>query len=167
MICMLIEWGLVNRIGVARLAGMSEFHDMPGHLFRRMHQISVAVFADNMARAGIDLTPVQFAALSAIMDHPGMDQATLASAVAYDRATLGGVVDRLENKGYVARKVCETDRRARELTLTDAGEALLRAARPVARDLQAQIVARLDAREQAVLISLLRKATTGKTAPAE
>lgn len=41
---------------------MHDIHKMPGHLARRLHQISVAIFAEHMRRAGFDLTPVQFAA---------------------------------------------------------------------------------------------------------
>ena len=138
---------------------MSEIYEMAGHLIRRMHQISVSVFAERMAREGVDLTPVQFAALSEIEARPGLDQATLAGAVAYDRATLGGVVDRLEAKGLIARKVSAADRRARALTLTDNGAALLDAARPVVRALQNDILAGLDEAERASLMSLLQKAT--------
>ena len=56
-----------------------------------------------MAEAGFDLTPVQFAALAVIAEHPRIDQATLAGLIAYDRVTIGGVVDRLSQKGYILR----------------------------------------------------------------
>ena len=45
---------------------MSEIYQMAGHLIRRLQQISVSVFTEHMRAAGYDLTPVQFAALSAI-----------------------------------------------------------------------------------------------------
>lgn len=139
-------------------AGGAGIHDMPGHLIRRMHQISVSVFAEAMAAAGEDATPVQFAALSAIAAHPGIDQATLAGAIAYDRATIGGVVDRLAQKGLVAREVSSRDRRARVLTLTRAGEAALARLTPLVAALQDDILGGLDATERETLLSLLRKA---------
>lgn len=146
---------------------MSEFFDMAGHLVRRLHQISVAVFAERMTEAGIALTPVQFAALSAISERPGVDQATLAAVVAYDRATLGGVVDRLHQKGLIARQVGTSDRRARVLSLTEAGQTLLAAARPTVTALQDEILSGLDGQERAALIELLKKATrTGAVAAA-
>ncbi|MGB0852699.1 MAG: MarR family winged helix-turn-helix transcriptional regulator [Pikeienuella sp.] len=138
---------------------MSDFFDMAGHLIRRMHQISVSVFADHMVREDVDLTPVQFAALSAIEERPGLDQATLAGMVAYDRATLGGVVDRLETKGFLSRRISPSDRRARALTITAAGEELLAKARPIVFALQDDILAELDAPEREALIALLQKAT--------
>ena len=144
---------------------MSEIHEMPGHLIRRLNQISVAIFADRMAREGMDLTPVQFAALVAIESDPGIDQATLAATIAYDRATIGGVVDRLEQKGLIERLVSEKDRRARTLRLTGKGRTLVTQARPAVKDLQADILAALDPAEQAQIVGLLKKATdAGNTA---
>jgi len=136
-----------------------DIHTMPGHLIRRLNQISVALFMDRMAAAGLKLTPVQFAALSAIRDHPGIDQATVAGLVAYDRATLGKVIDRLDARGLVLRRIAAQDRRARELTLTEAGEALLETARPHVEALQPDILAGLDAAERTEVLRLLHKAT--------
>jgi DNA-binding MarR family transcriptional regulator len=134
-------------------------HTMPGHLIRRLNQISVALFAEKTAAAGLTLTPVQFAALSAVQDHPGIDQATVAGLVAYDRATLGKVIDRLEARDLLIRTTSRKDRRARELTLTDSGTALLQAARPVIAAFQPEILGGLSPSEQALFVKLLEKAT--------
>jgi DNA-binding MarR family transcriptional regulator len=138
---------------------MLELHDMAGHLIRRLHQISVSVFTERMKQAGIDLTPVQFATLSALEAHPDVDQATLAGVIAYDRVTIGGVVDRLEGKGLLNRSVSRHDRRARILRLTGAGTALLARVRPLVRDFQGDILVGLDDAERAHLMTLLRKTT--------
>ena len=123
---------------------MAEIHHMPGHLIRRLNQISTAVFADHMAANGMDLTPVQFAALSTIAEQPRIDQVGLAGAIAYDKVTIGGVIDRLENKGLVTRRVSPHDRRMRQLRITAAGTRLLERVRPVVRALQDDILAGLD-----------------------
>ncbi|MDK3019515.1 MarR family winged helix-turn-helix transcriptional regulator [Pseudodonghicola flavimaris] len=136
-----------------------DIHTMPGHLIRRLNQISVALFMERMAAAGLSLTSVQYAALSAIHDHPGIDQATVAGLVAYDRATLGKVIDRLDRRGLVVRRTSATDRRAKELSLSEAGAALLEAARPHVEALQPDILAGLSPEEQAVLLRLMQKAT--------
>ena len=138
---------------------MSDLHTMAGHLVRRLNQISVAVFAERMAGIGVDLTPVQYAALTTIAETPGMDQASLAGAIAYDKATLGGVVDRLAGKGLIERRKSETDRRARTLTITAQGETLLARVHPVVRALQDDILAGLDRDEKAQLLKLLTKTT--------
>ena len=48
-------------------------HHMPGHFIRRLQQVAVKLF---FARVGIDMTPVQFAALAAVAQRPRIDQAT-------------------------------------------------------------------------------------------
>ena len=88
-----------------------ELHDMAGHVIRRLHQQSTQVFVHRTQAAGFDLTPVQFAALDAIHAHPTTDQARVAEMIAYDRATIGGVIDRLEQKGWIHRVVSAQDRR--------------------------------------------------------
>lgn len=138
---------------------MVDISKMPGHLIRRLNQISVSVFADHMARAGYDFTPVQFAAMSTISTNPGLDQATLAGLIAYDRATMGGVIDRLEAKQLVDRKVSKSDRRARQLYLTQKGHEILSALVPLVSDLQDDILQGLDEAEKIQLLGLLEKVT--------
>jgi len=138
---------------------MLQLHDMVGHLIRRLHQISVSVFSEQMKLAGIDLTPVQFAALSAIEAHPDVDQATLAGLIAYDRVTIGGVVDRLESKGFVTRRISRQDRRARAVRLTDSGAQTLDQVRPLVVAFQDDILTGLTAEERQQLIVLIRKTT--------
>ena len=132
--------------------------DMAGHLIRRLHQLSTQVFVQRTQAAGFDLTPIQFAALDAIHNHPGTDQATVAELIAYDRATIGGVIERLEQKGWVARVVSERDRRARELSLTPEGERILKALVPVVRDLQDDILPSLSDADRARFLKLARQA---------
>ena len=137
---------------------MAELYNMAGHLIRRLNQISVALFMERLSAAGLNLTPVQFAALSAVAENPGIDQATVAGMIAYDRATLGKVIDRLDSRGLVSRRVSPHDRRARELTLTKAGKDLLQTARPHVLELQPEILAGLDDGERETLMQLLKKA---------
>ena len=132
--------------------------EMAGHLIRRLHQQSTQVFQARAQAAGIDLTSVQFAALDVIAQQPGIDQATLAATISFDRATIGGVVDRLEQKGLVERVVSEADRRARRLHLAPEGRRLLAASRPVVEALQAEILAPWSPAERARFLALARKA---------
>ena len=131
---------------------------MAGHLIRRLHQQSTQVFQAQTLAAGFDLTSVQFAALDAIAQQPAIDQASLATTISFDRATIGGVIDRLESKGLVQRVVSAQDRRARQLHLTRDGERLLAAIRPVVEALQAEILAPLSAAERAAFVALAHKA---------
>ena len=138
---------------------MGDISKMPGHLIRRLNQISVSIFTDQLTRQGFDFTPVQFAALSTIARHPGLDQATLAGMIAYDRATMGGVVDRLEGKQLLNREVSKTDRRARQLFLTEKGVQTLAELEPLVSALQGDILQGLDNGEKKLFLTLLEKAT--------
>ena len=131
--------------------------DMAGHLIRRMHQQSTQVFAQRTQAAGFDLTAVQFAALDAIHAHPATDQARVAELIAYDRATIGGVIDRLEQKGWIHRVVSERDRRARELSLTAEGQRVRSALLPVIQDLQGEILQPLSDADRACFLKLARQ----------
>lgn len=134
------------------------FSDMPGHLIRRLNQVSASVFQERVRAAGYDLTSVQFAAMNTMQLNPGIDQATLAGLIAYDRATIGGVVERLERKGLVTRKVNKDDRRARLLWLTDLGQGALERIGPIVHDLQDDILGSLTASERIRFIELAQKA---------
>ncbi|MBA4489296.1 MarR family winged helix-turn-helix transcriptional regulator [Paracoccus sp. S1E-3] len=138
---------------------MTQIYNLPGHLIRRLHQIAVAVFAAQTKAAGFDLTPVQYGALSTLRDRPGIDQATLAGLIAHDRVTIGGVVSRLESRGYIERRVRDDDRRARALTLTPRGETLLQTIQPAIRATQEKIMTGLDEAERAEFMRLLHKLT--------
>ena len=98
------------------------------------------------------------AALDAIAAQPGTDQARVAEMIAYDRATIGGVIDRLVQKGWVHRVVSERDRRAREVSLTDEGQRVREAVLPVVQDLQQEILETLGDDERALFLALARKA---------
>lgn len=138
---------------------MAEIYQMPGHLIRRLHQISTAVFAEHMAANGLDLTSVQYAALSTIAEQPQIDQVSLAGAIAYDKVTIGGVIDRLENKGLVTRSVSPNDRRMRLLKTTRAGTRLLAKVRPIVVALQDDILDGLTGAESRTLMQLMEKVT--------
>ncbi len=135
-----------------------EYEGMPGHLARRFQQIAVAVFQVEMDRLGCDITPVQYAALEAVGIFPGIDQISLAGEIGFDRTTIAGVVDRLATKGLITRRVSPKDRRARELVITEEGEALLKHVRPGVAKAQDAMVGGLDEQEARDLLRLLGKA---------
>ena len=137
---------------------MTDNNDRPGHLARRFQQIAVAIFHAEVEAAGHDLTPVQYAALSTIMTHPGIDQVTLAGLIAYDRTTITGVVDRLVQKGLLVRQANSRDRRARALQITDQGRRILGGIEPAVEVAQRTMLRGLTADEAEQFMLLLRKA---------
>lgn len=144
------------------MAKSFNFSAAPGHLIRRAHQVAVAIFMEETAV--FDATPVQFSILNALIDDPGEDQITLAGRVAFDAATAGSVIARLEAKGWIRREANPDDRRCKLLWVTPEGEkAALQMKRAVRRS-QQRLLGPLEAAEQAQLAALLRKLIAGHEA---
>ena len=130
------------------------FSRLPGHLIRRAHQVSTAYFSEE---CGGELTAVQYAALVAIGSHPGIDATRLSEVIHFDRSTIGDVLDRIESKGWVVRQSTPNDRRLKLLTLSPAGEEILRQVAPGIRRVQERLLASLTTAESKTFIHLLAK----------
>ncbi|TSE35243.1 MarR family winged helix-turn-helix transcriptional regulator [Tepidimonas charontis] len=136
-------------------AAIVDLNAQPGHVIRRLHQIAVGIFLQETAAHGI--TPVQYAALQAVANEPGIDQRTLASRIAQDTSTTAGVVDRLQARGWLQRQPDANDRRVRRLVLTPEGQVTLRAVVPAMQRAQARILAPLTPAERALFMALLQR----------
>jgi MarR family transcriptional regulator, lower aerobic nicotinate degradation pathway regulator len=132
---------------------MDAVYTKPGYLFRRMQQIAVAIFVEECK--AYDLTPVQYAALVAIQTHPGIDATRLSAVIAFDRSTLGNVIERLEAKQFIERKPSREDRRVKLLYLTRSGVALLSDIMPSVDRAQARMLQPLKPADRKTLMALL------------
>ena len=146
------------------MAKSFNFIEAPGHLIRRAQQLAVAIFMEETD--GFDVTPVQFAILNALMDDPGEDQITLSGRVAFDPATFGSVIGRLEAKGWVKRQADPSDKRRKLLWTTREGEKVALGMKRAVSKAQQRIVGPLDAAERVQLNALLAKLVTGHEARA-
>ena len=131
---------------------------LPGHFIRRLQQIAVAIFLEETELQGV--TPVQYAALTAIEKSPGIDQRTLARTIGFDTSTITGVIDRLESRGLMQRDASPGDRRVRLLTLTDSGRELLLAVEPAVLRAQARMLEPLPKGERVEFMRMLRALVT-------
>lgn len=125
----------------------------PGYLFRRMQQIAVSIFMEECK--AFDLTPVQYAALIAIHTHPGIDATRLSAVIAFDRSTLGSVIERLRAKDYIERKPAPEDKRIKLLYLTKSGTAILREIIPAVERAQARMLEPLKPADRKALMGLM------------
>jgi len=133
------------------------WHDLPGALIRRLQQSVAFQLTREFEQHGADLTPVQYSVMAGVCTHPGIEQGALSDLIQYDRATVGGVLDRLEAKGLVSRSLSPHDRRVRLLTVSPQGKRLLRKLAPGILLAQENILAPLDAAEREQFLTLLRK----------
>lgn len=141
------------------MAKSFNFGEAPGHLIRRAQQLAVAIFVEETAE--FDVTPVQFAILNALIDEPGEDQITLSGRVAFDPATFGSVIGRLETKGWVTRQADPVDKRRKLLWITAEGEAIAIQMKRTASRAQVRILGPLEGDEKAQLMLLLGKLVAG------
>lgn len=129
--------------------------EKPGHLIRRAHQMSVAIFECEASSFGI--TAPQHVVMTALFKHPGVDQVTLAGLVALDKVTTGSIVARLAARGLLRREHSQVDGRARSLYLTEEGSELLRGMQQAVRQSQRTLLLRLSSEEKKLFVRLLRQ----------
>src|SRR3954471_7688546 len=98
------------------------YHQTPGFLTRRLHQIHVAIFLEECA--AFNITPVQFSLLKALSVGAEMDQATIATKIGVDRTTTAGVLRRLHARRLVKWRNAPHDLRAKFWRRTPAGDRL-------------------------------------------
>src|SRR6266446_2270127 len=128
---------------------------MPGHLIRRCHQISVALFHQECAAYGI--TPQQYAVLRVLAAHDGVDQITLAGLAAFNRTTAGELVARMEEAGFLTRRDGSADRRVKNIFITKAGRQLVKDVDAGVRRVQERLLEPLDKTERAQFIAYLAR----------
>jgi MarR family transcriptional regulator, lower aerobic nicotinate degradation pathway regulator len=132
-----------------------DLYDKPAYLIRRCHQIALALFLERCSE--FDLTPVQYALLKAAESEPEADQITLAGMAALDRSNAARLAVALEARGLLHRAPDPNDRRARRLSLTAEGRALLRQAKAAVDRVQADLLAPLKPAERRAFMTALEK----------
>jgi MarR family transcriptional regulator, lower aerobic nicotinate degradation pathway regulator len=153
------EHGVAERVEPEGPNGLS---CRPGFLIRRMHQIHLALFAEECAE--FDITPVQYSILTVARAQPRLDQVRLAFEAGIDRATLANVLARLELKKLVRRTPCATDKRLKLVSLTARGAVLLgKMCEPVQRAHDRTIEA-LPLPERETLMALLTQLVDAQNA---
>jgi DNA-binding MarR family transcriptional regulator len=139
----------------APFGGMDDVYTKPGHLIRRLQQMAVSVFTRECADH--DITPVQYAALVAVRDNPELDATRIAALIAFDRSTLGNVLERLEAKGLIERRAKAGDRRVKILRLSTRGAQVLAEAEPAVLRAQSRMLDPLSEAERNEFLLLVRR----------
>lgn len=134
---------------------LEKFYSRPGHLIRRLNQISMALFFEETQALG--LTSVQYASLNMIAEVPGIDQVSLSNMIAFDKTTIVKVLDRLVDKQLITRSRSETDRRINHLNITPEGTALLKEIHPMLDRSDKRILAPLSDSDQRKFMEMLSR----------
>lgn len=130
----------------------------PGYLIRRAHQFATAAYA---AEFGPDVvTGVQFVALTAIAEQPGLTGVTVAERIGYDKMTTSHVIRRLERKGLIERRPSPSDGREIQMWLTEAGTQAVEAVGVRLGRVTDSLLSPLEPAERDLLLGLLQKLET-------
>jgi DNA-binding MarR family transcriptional regulator len=136
----------------------SSWH-VPSFLSYRLRQVCLGIMDEVLAPE--DLRPVEYATLTMLDAEPGLDQRQLAGRLAIDKMSMSQLVDRLESRGLVERRMDPADRCARALHLTADGLGLRRRLQPAALAAQDRILAPLRPQERPVFVHLMARVIEG------
>lgn len=129
--------------------------DQIGFLIRRAHQRASAIFEQVMD--GMDVTPVQYAALAKLHDLGPTSQNQLGRLVGIDPATMFGVAGRLAKRGLVSPSVDPNDARLVLLALTPTGRDIVEQMKARGPEVSARTLEPLSAEEAETLLALLAR----------
>jgi len=140
---------------VAAPAPHTSIWERPGFLVRRLHQIHVAMFIKAMVEENI--TPIQYGLLSILLARPGLVQLSLAKELGIDRANVGDVLNRLEQRKLLTRVVDPSDKRRKICLPTRDGIAFVQKYRENMQLAQVRLLEPLSPDERKTFMSLLRR----------
>lgn len=125
----------------------------PSHLIHRVLQLALDIYTEEAGPDGP--TQRQFAVMEAVSAKSGLTQTDLVRATGIDRSTLADLVARMTAKGLLERERSTLDARAKAVTLSEAGAALLALSRPRVEAADKRIMALLPKAKREVFLGLL------------
>jgi MarR family transcriptional regulator, organic hydroperoxide resistance regulator len=118
---------------------------------RTLHALSATL-------ADLNLSGAEINALANLGDGGTLNVRQLSERTGARASTLTGLLDRLENRGYLTRELDRADRRSFRLPLTEAGQAVAARVVTAIADLERDALSRLSATQiagyQAVIAAL-------------
>jgi len=146
---------MTEKVETSRSAPVGDRLDRsPLHLLHRVGQCAADLFASEISES--DLTPRQYAVLVTVAGNEGLSQTGLVERTGIDRSTLADIVRRMLKKGLLQRRRTREDARAYAVRLTDEGWRVLKAAEPLVKKVDEQILSALPSKQRAQFIDELR-----------
>jgi len=133
------------------------------HTYDQLHQI----VSRYMAEYGLSKSSLNILMLLRHGSDEGMQLHDLGELLLVSRANITGLMDHLEDKGYVKRLIDPQDRRARHARITPKGEALLDEFMPVHYRNLKGLLHGLSGEDRETLVGLLKKVRSSMSAYSE
>ena len=95
----------------------------------------------------VDMTFEMLQVMHRLWKKPGVSQQYLAEQTAKDKACLTNLINNLEKKGWVERREDPSDRRNKQIHLTEEGEKLSLQVKPLLYNIYDEVGARMTARQ--------------------
>jgi DNA-binding MarR family transcriptional regulator len=113
----------------------------------------------------MELTSAQYIVVVLIAKGVVNTLAGLCGHMVYDRGAMSRLLNRLQEKGLIAKQQCEFDKRSSILVLTEKGRLLVPEIVTVVNTVYAEALSGFSAPEKEILIDLLFKAITNLNSP--
>ena len=105
----------------------------------------------------VDMTFEMLQVMHRLWKKPGVSQQYLAEQTAKDKACLTNLINNLEKKGWVERREDPSDRRNKQIHLTEEGEKLSLQVTPLLYNIYDEVGARMPARQIELFTNNLKK----------
>lgn len=148
----------IKRKGVVQAVVRTELGTLEDLLGFHIRMAQNAMYRHfNVALESVNLRQREFAVLELIRVNAGISQVQLATALHLDRPPMMIVIDRLEDRGLVARTRSKRDRRRQDLHLTATGRELLSEAKGLVKGHDRVFTSLFAKTDAAKLIDQLRE----------
>jgi MarR family transcriptional regulator for hemolysin len=130
------------------------------YLLSQAGHVLMTELTAGLERLGI--TQRHYCVLSRAAEGGGLTQIRLAELCGLDKTTMVVTVDELEKAGLAERSLSATDRRARIVRVTEAGERMIADAHTVVDEIYADVLASLPAKDRDVFLGSLTSLVNGR-----
>src|SRR6202012_3843762 len=112
---------------------------------------------DDLAKSSVDLTRAQCRVLANLAHYGDVNRARLADLLEVAPISAGRLLDRMEEGGWIERRLNPDDRRERQVRMTAKAEKALDSARRVGDEITSEALAGFSRQESEQLIALLQR----------
>jgi DNA-binding MarR family transcriptional regulator len=115
------------------------------------------VMTDNFLQHGLDLTKNQWMLLRRLVEKNGQIQKELAFITGRDKTSLGRLVTTMERKGFIIRSSMESDKRTKQIFITESGREAYLNALPLVKSLIQEVEEGIPQENLKIVIETLKQ----------